>query len=258
MRVRDLVRAAAPVLTLSLVLAACGDDKDDAATDTTQSAADHGKLCALAKTMFEQEDFPSAAQIKQYTKLAPAELEDAVSIAGPPIIAADGNPAKFFAGIADDDVEAATHEIDAWETENCGIEHDAPTPKEATTIDPDAARVDVTAKEYTFDFDTDVSAGRVSFVMTNAGKETHFMSFTKINDGHTLAEALAYEGGDPEDAGIVSDAGPDSGLAAPGGKDEEVVTGDLEPGSYAMLCFIPGPDGQPHAFKGMAVPFTVS
>jgi hypothetical protein len=25
-----------------------------------------------------------------------------------------------------------------------------------------------------------------------------------------------------------------------------------------MLCFIPGPDGSPHAFMGMAVPFTVS
>lgn len=47
-------------------------------------------------------------------------------------------------------------------------------------------------------------------------------------------------------------------LAAPGGEDDEVITFDLEPGNYAALCFIPGPDGTPHAFMGMQKEFTVS
>lgn len=68
---------------------------------------------------------------------------------------------------------------------------------------------------------------------------------------------LAFEG-DPEEAGLVTNAEYESGLAAPGGEDDEVVTVDLEAGNWVALCFIPGPDGTPHVFSGMAVPFTVS
>jgi hypothetical protein len=259
-----VARATAPLL-LSLVLVSCGDDDDDdeASTPTTEAEAesggeDHAELCALAEEMFAQEDFPSAAQIEQYMELVPEELEGAASIAGPPIIEADGDMAKFFLAIADDDVEDAIYEIDEWERENCGIDHEPRYPEEANEIDPDATRVDVVASEYTFELDpTEVPAGTTSFVMTNEGNEVHFLALTRINEGHTLEEALAFEG-DPEEAGIVTNAEYDTGLAAPGGEDEEVVTVDLEPGSWVALCFIPGPDGTPHAFSGMAVPFTVT
>lgn len=42
------------------------------------------------------------------------------------------------------------------------------------------------------------------------------------------------------------------------GDDEEALTLDLEPGRYDMVCFIAGPDGQPHAFQGMQYEFTVT
>ena len=32
----------------------------------------------------------------------------------------------------------------------------------------------------------------------------------------------------------------------------------LQPGNYAMVCFVPGPDGIPHIAKGMARPLTVT
>jgi len=44
----------------------------------------------------------------------------------------------------------------------------------------------------------------------------------------------------------------------PGGEDTEYLNIELEPGTYALTCFIPGPDGTPHAFTGMAVEITVS
>jgi hypothetical protein len=273
MRVRFVAQVVAPLLTLGLVLAACGDDDDDASTGatattgasaTTESTAtteaggeENEELCALAEEMFEQDDIPSAAQIEKYTELAPEETEDAVAIAGPPIIEADGDFAAFLVALADDDVEDAMFEINDWERENCGIEHEPSYPAEANEVDPEATRVDVTASEYTFEFDKEVPAGRTSFVMTNAGKEVHFLALTRINEGHTLEEALSFEG-DAEEAGLVTDAEYDSGLAAPGGDDEEVVTVELESGNWVALCFIPGPDGTPHAFSGMAVPFTVS
>lgn len=260
MRFRTLARATAPVLALSLALAACGDDDEDATTDTTEEEAaadDNEELCALAEEMFEQEEFPSAAQIEQYTELAPDELADAVAVAGPPVAGANGDPAAFFPAIAADEVEEAIFEIDAWEKENCGIDHDDPYPPEANEVDPDATRVDVVASEYTFEFEKEVPAGKTSFVLTNAGNEVHFIAFSRLLEDTTLEEALAFEG-DPVEAGLVEDAEYDSGLAAPGGEDEEAVTVDLEAGNWVALCFIPGPDGTPHAFTGMAVPFTVA
>jgi hypothetical protein len=251
---------------LSLALAACGDDddggEDASATTTTEAAADNEELCTLAEEIFEQDDFPSAAQIERYTELAPDEIQGAIAIAGPPIIAADGDLQAGLLAQADDEVEDAIFDIDEFERETCGIDHEPRYPPEANEVDPDATRVDVAVVEnadgtYSFDFDAPVPAGPVSFVLTNSGEEVHFMAFSQINEGHTLDEALAFEG-DPDAEGITSPVEYDSGLAAPGGEDEEAVTLDLEAGDYAMLCFIPGPDGTPHFANGMAVPFEVS
>lgn len=267
MTFRSVLRAGAPLLVLSVGLVACGDDDDDATTttteatgeDTTTTAAggEHEELCALAEEMFNQESLPTAEQIEQYTELAPEEIADAVAVAGPPLIQADGDLVAGLAVVAEDDVEAAVEEIDAWEADNCGLEHEPPVDDELATIDPAATRVDVTASEYTFDFPTELSAGRTSFVLTNSGQEAHFMLLSQLAEGHTLEEALAFEG-DPEEAGLLTGVEFESGLAAPGGDDEETVTADLPAGSWAMLCFLPGPDGTPHAFSGMAVAFTVT
>jgi hypothetical protein len=40
--------------------------------------------------------------------------------------------------------------------------------------------------------------------------------------------------------------------------DTANATLSLEPGSYAMLCFVPTPDGVPHVMKGMIQPLTVT
>jgi hypothetical protein len=37
-----------------------------------------------------------------------------------------------------------------------------------------------------------------------------------------------------------------------------VINADLEAGDYALVSFLPGPDGTPHALTGMATPFTVA
>ncbi len=75
----------------------------------------------------------------------------------------------------------------------------------------------------------------------------------QLADGVTLEQAMAAE--DP--TGLIEGQwGTD--LAAPGGADERAITFDLEPGSYGMICWIPSAGGTPHAFLGMAVPFTVS
>jgi hypothetical protein len=273
---RNRIGTAAAALAVTLLVGAgCGDDDDDGeestpTTATTEApAGDEGtsttaggesgdgleELCALANEMFNQEEFPSAEQVQRYQELAPEEIADAVEVAGAAIAENEGDFVATFAAFADDEVEVALAEINAFENENCDTGHD-----EAETVPPvdepedGATQVDVVASEYTFEF-PDVSAGRTSFVLTNPGQEAHFLVVAEILQG-TLDEALNFEG-DAEAEGLVRDVG-DSGIAAPGGEDVEVVTGDLTPGNYAMLCFIPGPDGTPHAFMGMAVEFTVS
>lgn len=256
-------------LALTVFVAACGDDDEDAggsAASTTEAPAEDGgggdsevseEYCALAQEMFDQEDFPTADQARRYQELAPEELSDAVAVAAPVVIENDGDVVATLAAFAEDDVEAAIVEINQFEDEHCGTSHDEPGlgPQEP---EEGAAVVEVTAVDYSFELPDTIAAGRTSFVLTNSGNEAHFLALARIVEGHTMQEALEFEG-DPEEAGMIEELeGGDTALAAPGGEDVEVATVDLEPGTYAAVCFIPGPDGTPHAFMGMAVEFTVS
>lgn len=110
-------------------------------------------------------------------------------------------------------------------------------------------------ESYDFEFEQPVPAGQTAFVMENTDDEPHFMFVAKITGDKSLDEILEAEkeGGNPEEH--AEEVGG-SDEAAPG---EKVVLNveNLEPGTYGMLCYIPGPDGEPHAYNGMAVEFEV-
>ena len=88
-------------------------------------------------------------------------------------------------------------------------------------------------------------------MLTNDGAETHELLIVKLAQGVTLDEAMQAEGGD----GTVEESWT-TNLAAPGG-DEEVITFDVEPGNYGLLCFILSADGTLHALLGMQHELTV-
>jgi len=69
-----------------------------------------------------------------------------------------------------------------------------------------------------------------------------------------LAEFQKWDPAGPPPTDVVVLGGPNA--AAPGGTAE--VTVDLQPGSYTLVCFIPGPDGKPHMLSGMTRSLTVS
>ncbi len=277
-------RLVAVVLALLLVAAACGSDEsnvdttiaddtgaepEDAPTEKgagpedqvaeEQAAGDLTEVCALAQELFGQQDFPSNDQLESYADMAPPEIAAEVELAVTALTAGGGfeaNSIGTFAVFARDDVEGAIDAINAFEEENCGIPHNEDQPPLApgatTEIEPDANRVDVVAVEFDFQFDPNITAGRTSFVLTDDGAEAHFLGIAKLAEGVDLETALQSE----DDSSI--EGFWETGIAAPGGDDEEVVTFDLEPGNYAMYCFIPTADGTPHAFLGMAVEFTVA
>jgi plastocyanin len=257
-----------------VVMAACGDDEDSADTTAAPAATEtpaatvaptateaaggaNEELCALASETATQEDFPSAEQLTQYKELAPDEILGAVDTAAGALIPAAGDTVAFFNAYAQDDVTAAIEDINDWEAENCGIDHsedNGPGQAEGVSfeIDDDATRVDVTSKDFEFVLPTDtLTAGRTSLVLTNQGQEAHFMSIVKFAEGATLDEFMSSDGEGGE-------AFWDSGLAAAGGDDEEALTIELEPGNYAMMCWVAGADATPHAMLGMTKEFTVS
>jgi hypothetical protein len=280
--------AVATGLVAASVLAACGDDDDDdagttepaaatteaaattAAAPTTEGSAttedaggapttgavtaEFAEYCAHAAEMDSQEDFPTEEQLTKAQELAPEEIREAADTAVDGLLPAVGDMVATFNAFAQDDVEEAIMQIDEFEAEHCGLESDETEPPtgSSTEVEDGATRVDVVATDYAFSGAPSLSAGRTSFVLTNEGEEAHFLLLTKLKEGTTLDEALQME--DP--SGVIEGEW-ETGLAAAGGEDEEVVTIDLEAGTYGMLCFVPGPDGTPHAFMGMAQELTV-
>lgn len=242
------------VLSAMTFAAACGDDDPDEAAVTTAPAADLTEYCALATEMDQQEDFPTADQMTRYKELVPAEASDAANVAADAMIPVSDDPVALFNALAADEVSSAIDELDAFEVVTCGLEaEEGPaTDGSSTEIEADAARVDVVAKDYAFEAPSTLAAGRTSFVLTNQGAEAHFLLVSKLKDGVSMEEALAME-----DPSAVIEGEWETGLAAAGGADEEVITLDLLPGTYALLCFIPNAEGTPHAFMGMTAELVV-
>jgi plastocyanin len=121
---------------------------------------------------------------------------------------------------------------------------------------PASSSVAVTATEYAYALEggTTIPAGQVTIDLTNDGKEEHQVSIARLRDGKTF-EDFAALGQDPSKFAEVVETFGGPNAAAPGGTSS--ATQVLEPGDYIFACFIPGPDGVPHAAKGMIAPVTV-
>ena len=124
----------------------------------------------------------------------------------------------------------------------------APTPRE----------VRFTATDFAFEGPTTIEAGMISMVLDNQGATWHHLQLIKLPDGMTVEDfqagmATMQPGSPPppwlEEAGGVNP--PEPGHPAR-------VTMLVEPGEYAVLCFVDTPDKVPHVMKGMIRPLTVT
>jgi uncharacterized cupredoxin-like copper-binding protein len=125
----------------------------------------------------------------------------------------------------------------------------------APTFKP--AIVTVHANEFAFSAPKSVPAGTITFRMVNDGKQLHHVNIIKLLHGKTVAdftEALKHPG--PPPAWVVEVGGPNA--AVPGQTSNATLT--LEPGQYALVCFVPSPgrEGVPHVMKGMISGLTVT
>ncbi|MGH7718810.1 MAG: hypothetical protein ACREON_08205 [Gemmatimonadaceae bacterium] len=117
--------------------------------------------------------------------------------------------------------------------------------------------VTITARDYEFDAPAQVPAGLTRIRLVNQGPELHHVQLVKLNDGKTMSDLEAVLSALPQGpppAWMEEMGGPNT--PAPG--KESNATLNLEPGNYAILCWIPSPDGKPHIAKGMVRPLTVT
>jgi hypothetical protein len=82
----------------------------------------------------------------------------------------------------------------------------------------------------------------------NRGAELHHLWLIRVDAGKTMADVhAALKAGGPPPAWVHDVGGPNASV--PGVESTAVV--DLAPGRYVLSCWIPSPDGAPHAMKGM-------
>ena len=118
--------------------------------------------------------------------------------------------------------------------------------------------ITISAKDFGYEAPDTIQAGAVTLKLINSGKELHHVQLLKLSDGKKFADLVAgFKAMKPTDAPppwVHDVAGPNTPV--PGGGNSE-ITEVLEPGDYAIVCFIAGADHVPHAMKGMMKSLTV-
>lgn len=121
------------------------------------------------------------------------------------------------------------------------------TPSTAAAALPEAD-LTVTLSDYAFAIPDSIGAGKHVVRVENVAEQPHEILFVKLNDGASPEDMVKWvekmEGPPP--------AVPFGGTTAIAKGGVNVVTLDLPPGDYGVLCFIPdAKDGKMHVEHGM-------
>lgn len=285
----------AVLLSTTLLLGACGDDKKEAsptssaASSTTAapsssaapaSSAAPGSSAAPSSSAMPSSSAPAGS--KDGALCEPYLAVDA-QMAGP-----DGpDPDKLTTLLADvkkaapselaDDLGvmiAAVEKLMASNGEDSSAIQSPEFVKAESTVDPWIydncsfdEKLEVTAKDFHFDgIPATLKAGKTAMLLTNEGVEMHEIGVLRKNEGTTESwEALLAL---PEEEAMQKATFLGNAFTPlPGSKGLAVL--DLEPGDYAALCFIPigtkveGGEmtegtGAPHFTAGMIHEFSVT
>jgi hypothetical protein len=130
-----------------------------------------------------------------------------------------------------------------------GCGSDSGSADSPTTTAPAAARpeVTITAHDYSFDLPAQIPAGYVDVTIDNEGKEDHQAQLVKLGS-LSFDEFEASDDITKVPADTVFVGGPNGATAG----RSTTATVKLDPGKYAVVCFIPSPkDGKTHEAKGM-------
>lgn len=131
----------------------------------------------------------------------------------------------------------------------------AKEPAPAITIAAAPQEVAITATDFGYVLPTaPIHAGLTTVTLVNQGAEVHHATLIRLEDGKTVADYLtALQAGGPPPTWGVPVGGPNA--APPSGEANATLV--LEPGTYAVVCFIPSADGVLHLAKGMVTQLEV-
>ncbi|MGH9025416.1 MAG: hypothetical protein ACRDWD_04770 [Acidimicrobiia bacterium] len=209
-------------------LAACGDDGGGGSADDAFCQARFSVETATGGG--DEADLDQA--LSDLETEAPSDIEDDVAFVSD-TFREEGN--KAFR--SEEFVEALAS-VDEYVIDNCDVE-----------------RMDVTGLEYSFEgIPDELEAGQVGIVFDNEGEEAHELLIVRFNDDTTETLEDIVQLREREARELVTDAA--GTFAEPG--DTSRTFADLEPGRYGAVCFVPTPDGVPHAHEGMIAEFEVT
>jgi hypothetical protein len=115
--------------------------------------------------------------------------------------------------------------------------------------------VRIVAKDFAFEAPDEIPAGLTMIRLVNRGPSLHHIQIVQLPAGKTLQDLLGNMQADgPPPAGAVLLGGPN--VVIPGDSSEAIV--DLAPGTYGLMCMIPGTDGAPHMAHGMTATLRVT
>jgi hypothetical protein len=133
---------------------------------------------------------------------------------------------------------------------------DLPVPDSNATVTLSSFAIDVSSGA--------LQAGENTIELENHSDQPHFLLMIPVPDGTTLDNVEATLQGDMSGTpgpGAIPNAdtiAPVLSTVTQSGNTTQWVTANLEPGTYAALCFVGDKDtGVPHAFMGMYNVFTV-
>jgi hypothetical protein len=98
--------------------------------------------------------------------------------------------------------------------------------------------------------------GHSPVIVENDGSQIHELAIVRLSDGKTPDDVMAYEMRPPPRTNSPSTPVGGTTFLDPG--ERVRLDLDLEPGNYALICFLPAPDKQMHAQHGMLQGFSVT
>lgn len=137
----------------------------------------------------------------------------------------------------------------------CRMEEQVAWGEEASASATPLAEMVVRTRDYAFDAPSRVPSGPTRIRLVNDGPDFHHVWLIKLQAGRTVEELVDSLKRRPVAPEWAVDVGGPNTPGMPGEATSAVL--DLEPGSYALVCLIPGPDGELHIMKDMARALTV-
>jgi uncharacterized cupredoxin-like copper-binding protein len=146
----------------------------------------------------------------------------------------------------------------------CGGASNAGTDDAASSSAGGSNQLTITTKGMAYEITGHPHPGNLDITFDNADDAAHEAQIVRLAKGKTVDDLLAdmKEGGEQAAAADLAGDPEQMTYGSPallyGGQKTEVVSDTIDAGNYAVLCFLPGPDGMPHVAMGMAAGFTVS